>query len=75
LDNVLFAYRKEYSVQEVKELYCKDENGDFVEELCKEIDDISEIKIGSKDRKYSGAVINYKDDTNNSAGQAFASKG
>ena len=75
LDNVLFAFREELSVQEVKELYCKDENGDFVEELCQEIDDISEIKIGNKDRKYTGAVINYKDDTNSSAGQAFASKG
>jgi len=73
IDKVLFAYRKEYSVQEAKELFCKDENGDFVEELCREIDDISEVKIGSKDRKYSGAVINYVD--NNSAGQAFASKG
>ena len=75
IDKVLFAYRKEYSVQEAKELYCKDENGDFVEELCAEIDDISEVKIGNKDRKYSGAVINYVDNTNGTAGQAFASKG
>ena len=75
IDNVLVAFRKEYSVQEVKELYCKDENGNYVPELCDEIDQVSEIKIGNKDRRLTGSIISYQDSQNGEAGQAFATKG
>ena len=74
IDNVLIAYKKQYSIQEAKELYCKDKDGNFVEELCKKMDEISEIKIGNKDRKYTGGVISYQDSSTDTAGQAFATK-
>lgn len=75
IDNTLFAFEKEYSVTECKELFAKDKDGNFIEDICKEIDEIATVKIGDKSRRQTGSVINYVNEQNQTAGQVFALDG
>jgi hypothetical protein len=68
----MIAAKERKSVSEVKALFAKNPDGTYNEDLCNKIDSISEIIAGSQDRKNSNSVINYTNDSNSTAGRAYA---
>jgi hypothetical protein len=68
------AYLIEKSPAEIKELFAKNPDGSYNQDLCKEIDEISQVEIGDQGRKQSNSVVNYIYSTTGltTAGRAFA---
>jgi len=66
------AYIIEKSPTEIKNMFAKNPDGTFNDELCKQIDEISDVEIGDLSRKQSSSVINYTNSQNSTAGRAFA---
>ena len=71
----MIAYEEELNVSEAKDLYAKNPDGTFDEDMCQKIDEISETLAGDSYRKQTGAVINYVNTSNNTAGRAFVDGG
>ena len=75
LDNVMIGYEEELSPFEAKNKYARDNNGAFMQDLCKEIDAIADIEIGKEYRQQTNEVINYVNESNNTGGRAFVEAG
>lgn len=72
-DASYIAYSLDKSPSEIKEMFAKEPDGSFNQDLCKQIDEISQVSVGDQIRRQGNSVINYMTTTTgeNYAGRAF----
>ena len=71
----LIGFEDDISVSEAKDLYGRNEDNTFNEDICKKIEEIAETNVNQGHRGQTGAVINYVNTDNQTAGRAFVDGG
>ena len=71
----LIGFEDEISVSEAKDLYGRNEDKTFNEDICRQIEEISETNVSKSGNNPTGAVINYVNTDNQTAGREFVDGG